>query len=60
MPRVGRSFGLDIPVLTWIFLKSKMHTPVVSLPVPAVVGTAIVSEKFNNIFTKQSIKPYLL
>lgn len=32
---------LAIPVLEFMETRSKMATPVVSLPVPAVVGTAI-------------------
>ena len=41
MPNVGRNTRSAIPVLAFISNKSKMATPVVSLPVPAVVGTAI-------------------
>ena len=40
-PSVGLSRRLAIPVLACISVRSKMLTPVVSLPVPAVVGTAI-------------------
>ena len=40
-PSVGFRRRLAMPVLACILLKSKMLTPVVSLPVPAVVGIAI-------------------
>jgi hypothetical protein len=40
-PIVGLSRRLAMPVLACILLKSKIETPVVSLPVPAVVGIAI-------------------
>ena len=40
-PRVGFNRRLAIPVLACMRVKSKMLTPVVSLPVPAVVGIAI-------------------
>lgn len=40
-PMVGFSRRLAMPVLACIRLRSKMLTPVVSLPVPAVVGIAI-------------------
>ena len=39
-PSVGFRFRSAIPVLACISIRSKMATPVVSLPVPAVVGTA--------------------
>ena len=41
MPRVGLSRRLAMPVFACSSVKSKMLTPVVSLPVPAVVGIAI-------------------
>ena len=41
IPMDGRSDRWAIPVLTCISSKSKIATPVVSLPVPAVVGIAI-------------------
>src|SRR5262245_33202310 len=40
-PSVCFSLLLAIPVFACISVRSKMLTPVVSLPVPAVVGTAI-------------------
>ena len=40
-PITGRSARWEMPVLAFISSRSKMATPVVSLPVPAVVGTAI-------------------
>ncbi len=40
-PSVGLRRRLAMPVLACIPVRSKMVTPVVSLPVPAVVGTAI-------------------
>jgi hypothetical protein len=40
MPSAGRRVRWAIPVLACISSRSKMATPVVSLPVPAVVGTA--------------------
>ena len=39
-PTSGRSDRWAIPVFAPISLKSKIATPVVSLPVPIVVGTA--------------------
>jgi hypothetical protein len=39
-PRVGFSRRLAIPVFACMRIKSKIATPVVSLPVPAVVGIA--------------------
>ena len=41
IPRAGRSIRLAIPVLACISTRSKIAVPVVSLPVPAVVGIAI-------------------
>ncbi len=41
MPSVGLSLRWAMPVLAWRSARSKMITPVVSLPVPAVVGTAM-------------------
>ena len=41
MPSVGFKRRLAMPVFACIRLRSKMLTPVVSLPVPAVVGIAI-------------------
>src|ERR1700716_2509589 len=41
MPTMGRSARCAMPVLACISTRSKMATPVVSLPVPAVVGMAI-------------------
>ena len=41
MPSVGLSRRLAMPVFACSFVRSKMLTPVVSLPVPAVVGIAI-------------------
>ena len=41
MPSVGRMYRLAIPVFTRSRSKSNTATAVVSLPVPAVVGTAI-------------------
>jgi hypothetical protein len=40
-PAVGFSRRLPIPVFACILLRSKMLAPVTSLPVPAVVATAI-------------------
>ena len=40
-PSVGLSRRLAMPVLACNSVRSKMLTPVVSLPVPAVVGMAI-------------------
>ena len=40
MPKTGRSSRLEMPVFVLISKKSKIATPVVSLPVPAVVGIA--------------------
>src|SRR5207237_8525759 len=40
-PSVGFKRRLAMPVLAWSREKSKMLTPVVSLPVPAVVGIAM-------------------
>ena len=41
MPSVGFSRRCAMPVLACIRDQSKIATPVVSLPVPAVVGMAI-------------------
>ena len=41
MPRVGLRLRWATPVLAWWVVRSKMAVPVVSLPVPAVVGTAM-------------------
>ena len=41
IPRVGFSARLAIPVLKFIEVMSRIAVPVVSEPVPAVVGTAI-------------------
>ena len=41
IPMTGLSARWDMPVLAFIASRSKMATPVVSLPVPVVVGTAI-------------------
>ena len=41
IPRVGFRYLWAIPVFAFFWTKSKMATPVVSLPVPAVVGIAI-------------------
>ena len=41
MPTTGRRARWAMPVFAPIATKSKIATPVVSLPVPAVVGTAI-------------------
>ena len=41
MPRVGLSARWAMPVLARLETRSKMAVPVVSEPVPAVVGTAI-------------------
>ena len=41
MPIAGRSARWAMPVLACIVDRSKIATPVVSLPVPAVVGMAI-------------------
>ncbi len=40
-PSVGLSRRFAMPVFACIFMKSKIVTPVVSLPVPAVVGIAM-------------------
>jgi len=41
IPNVGFSNREAIPVLDFVGISSKIATPVVSLPVPAVVGMAI-------------------
>lgn len=41
IPKVGLSLRLAMPVLDLVAVSSKIATPVVSLPVPAVVGIAI-------------------
>ncbi len=41
IPRVGLRFRWAMPVLARFVTRSKMAVPVVSEPVPAVVGTAI-------------------
>lgn len=41
MPSVGRTYFDAMPVFTRRDTRSKIATPVVSLPVPAVVGIAI-------------------
>ncbi|KAF7174493.1 hypothetical protein CNMCM6106_008935 [Aspergillus hiratsukae] len=40
MPRVGLRLRCAMPVLAFLDTRSKMAVPVVSEPVPAVVGTA--------------------
>lgn len=41
MPSMGFMARLEIPVLKFIDVMSRMAVPVVSAPVPAVVGTGI-------------------
>lgn len=41
MPSVGLRFRCAIPVLARLDTRSNIAVPVVSLPVPAVVGTAM-------------------
>ena len=41
MPKVGLRFRCAIPVFARLDTRSKIAVPVVSEPVPAVVGTAI-------------------
>ncbi len=41
MPRVGLRALLAMPVFAFLETRSKMAVPVVSEPVPAVVGTAM-------------------
>ena len=41
IPKVGLRARCAIPVFTFLATKSNIAVPVVSLPVPAVVGTAI-------------------
>ena len=45
MPSVGLSARWAMPVFAFLDTRSKMAVPVVSLPVPAVVGTAIRGER---------------
>lgn len=47
MPSVGLRFRCAIPVLARLATRSKIAVPVVSDPVPAVVGTAI--KGFNGL-----------
>lgn len=49
MPSVGFRFLCAIPVLAFLETRSKMAVPVVSDPVPAVVGTAINGSNFLSI-----------
>ena len=41
MPMTGLNARWEIPVLAFISSRSKIATPVVSLPVPVVVGIAM-------------------
>lgn len=45
MPRVGLRARCAMPVLARLETRSKMAVPVVSLPVPAVVGIAMRGER---------------
>lgn len=49
MPSVGFRFRCAMPVLAFFATKSKMAVPVVSLPVPAVVGMATRGFSFFSI-----------
>jgi hypothetical protein len=49
MPRVGFRLRCAIPVLARLETKSKIAVPVVSEPVPAVVGTATRGRSFFSI-----------
>lgn len=47
MPRVGFMLRWAMPVFAFFSTRSKMAVPVVSEPVPAVVGTAIKGLSFD-------------
>ena len=49
IPRVGFRFRWAIPVFDFLSTRSKIAVPVVSDPVPAVVGTAISGFSFDLI-----------
>lgn len=49
IPRVGLRLRWAMPVLAFLETRSKIAVPVVSEPVPAVVGTAISG--FNGLVT---------